>query len=139
MLDNLFSSSRNWSIPEPVLYVGLGLIGITLLTHGAILLARYLEKRERQGNRYEQLLRKYGISRAERTCLDQGCAALGIKEKHRVLTDPKLFARIREWGEKRYSRRILIKRIEVKMAEPPKQTRPPKKRKRPIKTISHAV
>ncbi len=139
MLDQLFSTSKHWSIPEPVLYISLGIIGIAILIHCAILLARYLEERERQGNRYERLLHQYGISRAERTCLDQGCAALGIREKHRVLTDPNQFARVRDWAEKRYSRRILIKRIEEKMADPPKRPHSRAGRRKRIRPISHAV
>lgn len=128
MLNSLFQPSLDWSIPTTIVYVGLGVIGASLLIHTVILLTRYIGKWQRREDRYAQILNRFEITCGERVCLDHCSADLGIKDKARMLTDWKEFERVMEWAEKQPARRVAVMKIRRKLED--RAWRPPTIRQR---------
>ncbi len=115
MPNNLFSPTVEWSIPAPVLYVSLGIIGACLLLHLLIVVARYIERVEGRHRRFERLARDLGLTPAEMVCLSRCGNDLGVEDKSQLLTEPDLFQQMQNWAEKDRARRVLIKRIRAKL------------------------
>ncbi|HQO35417.1 MAG TPA: hypothetical protein PLG59_12190, partial [bacterium] len=102
-------------VPIELLYFVLGAIVIVFLLNGLIHLVRYLERVGRASDKYNKLIEELGISRAEKSCLKQCYADLGIKDRYKFLDDPHEFERALQWAEKRPSRKMLIGRIQGKL------------------------
>ena len=132
MLNQLFRPSIDWSIPAPLIYIGLGIIGASLLIHLVIVLARRIRKWERRENRYERLLRKYRITPAERICLDHCRADLGIRDKAAMLTDPEVFQRVVKWAQKHRESRVAVIRIQGKLEAHKRAYPAPRRHRKPV-------
>jgi len=112
---NVFQPTQEWTVPMELIYFLGGAIVIVFLLNGLIHLVRYLDRIGRESDKYNRLLEELGISRAEKACLKQCYADLGIKDRYKFLDDPHEFQKALQWAEKRHSRKMLIGRIQGKL------------------------
>jgi len=115
IFSQIFSTSLELPIHTPVLYWTAVIVAITLVLHTAISLVRYCEGKSRRERRYLRFLSELGITQAERNCLEQCSATLGIKDKFAMLTMPSQFKRVLRWAKGHYGREILVSRIQEKL------------------------
>ena len=132
ILNPVFSTSLELPVHTPILFWTTVIVVTALVIHTAMSLYRHYERASKREKRYLRFLNELGITQAERNCLDQCGAALGIKDKFTMLTMPSQFQRVIRWANGHHGRQILVDRIRTKLEG--NQNKKPDSKRRSIKT-----